>query len=270
MGRSSRRIALGGLVAGALLCVSSRNLRAEDPADSSSAAVPAMADTSRTVDASNAANPSDAPKGPADTPQQSDPAAGAGSAAPSGNAAAAVAQKGFWARFAQAYGDDWRPSASSNAAPKYRGFPMPEGNPPYSFNEWPIGGTVWIGYPNATSYPLTTALYGSQHWQWLKKSNIQIYGWANAGMNLSASTQAEGGEYGTLGTQYGADPVMFYLDFYFPHVAEGMILRVDRYISFPDIEAQLAPNNYTYTHSLTSTYDCYTQTGANATIKLSS
>lgn len=47
-----------------------------------------------------------------------------------------------------------------------------------------------------------------------------------------------------------------------------MDIRVGRYISLPDIEAQLAPNNYTYTHSLTYTYDCYTQTGINATIKL--
>ena len=54
---------------------------------------------------------------------------------------------------------------------------------------------------------------------------------------------------------------MFYIDLYFPHVAEGMIVRLGRYISLPDIEAQLAPNNYTYTHSLTYTYDCYTQTG---------
>jgi hypothetical protein len=37
----------------------------------------------------------------------------------------------------------------------------------------------------------------------------------------------------------------------------------------PDIEAQLAPNNYTYSHSLTYTYDCYTQTGINTTIKWS-
>src|SRR5260370_1109947 len=48
-----------------------------------------------------------------------------------------------------------------------------------------------------------------------------------------------------------------------------MNVRVGRYISLPDIEAQLAPNNYTYTHCLTYTYDCYTQTGVNATIKLS-
>ena len=68
--------------------------------------------------------------------------------------------------------------------------------------------------------------------------------------------------------QYGFDPVMFYYDAYFPKVADGMVLRIGRYISLPDIEAQLAPNNYTYSHSLLYTYDCYTQFGANATVKL--
>src|ERR1700722_3787940 len=67
---------------------------------------------------------------------------------------------------------------------------------------------------------------------------------------------------------YGYDPVMYYLDFYLPHVAEGMDVRIGRYISLPDIEAQLAPNNYTYSHSILYTYDCYTQTGINATIKV--
>jgi hypothetical protein len=67
---------------------------------------------------------------------------------------------------------------------------------------------------------------------------------------------------------YGYDPVMYYLDFYVPHVAEGMDIRVGRYISLPDIEAQLAPNNYTYSHSITYTYDCYTQNGINTTTKL--
>ena len=69
-------------------------------------------------------------------------------------------------------------------------------------------------------------------------------------------------------SQYGFDPVMFYFDAYFPKVAEGMVLRIGRYISLPDIEAQLAPNNYTYSHSILYTYDCYTQLGANATVKL--
>ncbi len=69
--------------------------------------------------------------------------------------------------------------------------------------------------------------------------------------------------------QYGFDPVMFYYDAYFPKVGKGMVVRVGRYISLPDIEAQLAPNNYSYSHSILYTYDCYTQLGVNATVKLS-
>jgi hypothetical protein len=63
----------------------------------------------------------------------------------------------------------------------------------------------------------------------------------------------------------GWDPVMEYADFYWPqpfnHLVEGLEIRVGRYISIPDIEAQLAPNNLTYTHSLTYTWDNYTNTG---------
>ncbi len=69
--------------------------------------------------------------------------------------------------------------------------------------------------------------------------------------------------------EYGYDPVMFYADIYTPHVAKGMNIRIGRYISLPDIEAQLAPNNYTYSHSLLYTIDPYTQTGIVASIKLS-
>jgi Putative beta-barrel porin-2, OmpL-like. bbp2 len=72
---------------------------------------------------------------------------------------------------------------------------------------------------------------------------------------------------GPSGHQYGYDPVMYYLDFYVPKVAEGMDIRVGRYISLPDIEAQLAPNNYTYSHSITYTYDCYTQNGIVSSVK---
>lgn len=67
----------------------------------------------------------------------------------------------------------------------------------------------------------------------------------------------------------GADMPMAYFDLYIPQVARGMDIRAGRYISLPDIEAQLAPNNYTYSHSLLYTFDAYTQTGVNATIKLS-
>ena len=69
--------------------------------------------------------------------------------------------------------------------------------------------------------------------------------------------------------EYGYDAVMAYLDLYFPQIAQGMDVRIGRYISLPDIEAQLAPNNYTYSHSLLYTFDAYTQTGINTTTKLS-
>ena len=68
--------------------------------------------------------------------------------------------------------------------------------------------------------------------------------------------------------KYGYDIPMAYLEGYFPSVADGMNVRVGRYISVPDIEAQLAPNNYTYSHSLLYSYDPYTQEGAVFTIKL--
>jgi hypothetical protein len=53
---------------------------------------------------------------------------------------------------------------------------------------------------------------------------------------------------------------MVYADVYVPFVAQGLNIRMVRYISLPDIEAQLAPDNYTYSHSLLYTYDAYTQT----------
>jgi len=67
----------------------------------------------------------------------------------------------------------------------------------------------------------------------------------------------------------GFDPVMAYVDLYFPKVANGMNVRIGRYVSLPDIEAQLAPNNYTFSHSLLYVYDCYTQEGIVATTQLS-
>jgi hypothetical protein len=65
----------------------------------------------------------------------------------------------------------------------------------------------------------------------------------------------------------GADMPMMYTDLYFP-VMQGLNIRVGRFISIPDIEAQLAPNNYTYVHSLTYTWDNYTNTGVEATLAL--
>ena len=46
----------------------------------------------------------------------------------------------------------------------------------------------------------------------------------------------------------------------------ALLIRVGRYISIPDIEAQLAPNNYMYSHSMTYTFDNYTNKGIMTTL----
>jgi hypothetical protein len=66
----------------------------------------------------------------------------------------------------------------------------------------------------------------------------------------------------------GYDFPMVYGDLYIPFVAEGLLLRFGRFISLPDIEAQLAPNNYMYSHSMAYTFDNYTNTGLQATLAL--
>ena len=77
------------------------------------------------------------------------------------------------------------------------------------------------------------------------------------------------GTYQLIGHNYvnGYDMPMMYTDFYFP-VINGMNVRIGRFISIPDIEAQLAPNNYSYVHSLTYTWDNYTNEGIEATLAM--
>jgi len=66
----------------------------------------------------------------------------------------------------------------------------------------------------------------------------------------------------------GYDFPMLYGELFIPQVADGLMLRLGRFISLPDIEAQLAPNNYMYTHSMTYTFDNYTNTGLQSTLAL--
>jgi hypothetical protein len=68
---------------------------------------------------------------------------------------------------------------------------------------------------------------------------------------------------------YGWDPTEQYFDVYIPWVAQGMIVRVGRWIACPDIETQFAPDNYMGSHSILFTFDTYTQTGIMFTFKLS-
>jgi Putative beta-barrel porin-2, OmpL-like. bbp2 len=67
--------------------------------------------------------------------------------------------------------------------------------------------------------------------------------------------------------RYGFDPVLEYVDLYFP-VKAGLNVRMGRFLSVPGIEAQLAPNNYNMTHSLLYTIDPFTDTGIIGTLKI--
>jgi len=160
--------------------------------------------------------------------------------------------------------------------------------------------------------------------QAMSDNHIQVYGWINAGGNLSNNTVRGGnapaaydynpntvqldqavlyierlpdtvqkdhvdwgfriapiyGENYRYTTAYGLwsyqllnhnanngyDMPMAYGEVFIPQVAEGLLVRFGRYISIPDIEAQLAPNNYMYTHSMTYTFDNYTNTGIQSTL----
>jgi hypothetical protein len=70
--------------------------------------------------------------------------------------------------------------------------------------------------------------------------------------------------------KYGVDPTEMFGLFYFPKVADGLILKAGRYVSPADIEAQWPTDNYLYSHSLMFTADPYTFTGVQATFKLGS
>ena len=95
---------------------------------------------------------------------------------------------------------------------------------------------------------------------WLNDWHIQIYGWIDPGGNLSTSTVRGGNAPAAYGYNPNQIP-MAYGEVFIPQVMDGLIIRFGRYISIPDIEAQLAPNNYMYSHSMTYTYDNHTNTG---------
>jgi Putative beta-barrel porin-2, OmpL-like. bbp2 len=67
---------------------------------------------------------------------------------------------------------------------------------------------------------------------------------------------------------YGVDFTEQYAEVYIPKVAQGLIIRVGRWIACPDIETQFAPDNYMATHSILFTFDTYTQTGLLATVMM--
>ena len=218
-----------------------------------------------------------------------DLALSAGTYVPVGSA---KSKPGFFKRFLQFYSDDWKPAdpnAAPSPAPKYRGDPGPVDGPPYPFSVWPYGGSVVIGQPWTQSGPLMNAIWGGSENGWWKRSGVQIYGWLNAGANVSTSkgagysnfpeayaerrgfeldqevlyierqpdtVQTDHVDWGfriaaLYGLDYrfttsngffsdqllsknrenGFDMPMFYFDLYVPQVAQGMDIRVGRYIS---------------------------------------
>jgi hypothetical protein len=205
----------------------------------------------------------------------------------------------------------------------------PETTPPMPFTEWPYGGTTALGVTRTGSAdsPFMAAIGNTSVGNWLNSTGIQIYGWIDAGFNISNQTVRPGGNapisyiytpntiqldqavvyidrfpdtvqtdhvdwgmrlsaiygenyryttsYGLVSYQLlkknnvnGYDFPMVYGELYFPQVVDGLMLRLGRFISLPDIEAQLAPNNYMYTHSLTYSFDNYTNQGLQSTLAL--
>jgi hypothetical protein len=245
----------------------------------------------------------------------------------------------FFTRLYHAYADEWGmasapadpnapPGPPTRRPPPWP--PAPESTPPMPFADWPQGGVDYIGEssPNAVDSPLMKAI-GTNNivGQTLNDEHIQIYGWINAGGNVSSAKQGYGANFpaayaytpnivdldqavvyveripdtvqqdhidwgfrvsGIYGENYryttaygvfsnqllygnhfsGYDMPMVYAEMYIPYVAQGLEFRLGRYISVPDIEAQLAPNNYMYSHSMTYGYDNYTNEGLLTTLKL--
>ncbi|HWY57097.1 MAG TPA: outer membrane beta-barrel protein [Terriglobales bacterium] len=246
--------------------------------------------------------------------QQADAPANPPTDAPKSNVAGS---KGFFARWADFYRQDWWGTAASSQAPARRGLPSPLDSPPFPNSDWSYGGSPVMGEPDSSSYPLMTAINQA-------RSRTKIYGWMDPTLNFSTSSHSNAPEandvysnrfemnqfvlyaerlpdsvqrdhmdwgyhltalYGTDyrytiakgylsgqllndHRQYGFDPTLEYVDVYVPQVAQGMNLRLGRFISVPGIEAQLAPNNYIFSHSLLYAIDPFTDTGLIATVKL--
>ena len=223
------------------------------------------------------------------------------------------------------------PSDPNAPAARRENWPAtPETVPPMPFTEWPYGGSTALGVtrPASVDSPLMVAIANTGFGQWLSTGNVQIYGWVDAGGNISTSSTPQGGNapaaysyrpntaqldqaviyverlpdtvqsdhidwgfrlsaiygenyryttaYGLASYQllnhnniYGYDLPMLYAEMFIPQIGEGgLMLRAGRFISVPDIEAQLAPNNYMYSHSMTYSFDNYTNTGVLATLGL--
>ena len=101
----------------------------------------------------------------------------------------------FMERFINYYRLEWgheAPPADPKAPPGRRAeWPgTPQSTPPYPFTEWPYGGTTSLGVtrPSSVDSPLMVAIGNTSTGQWMNDNHVQVYGWVNAGGNLSNNT----------------------------------------------------------------------------------
>ena len=106
----------------------------------------------------------------------------------------------FFARLIYYYELEWGttgPPPDPKAPPSRRDYvpPAPLSSPPMPFTEWPYGGTTSLGVtrPSSVDSPLMYALAPTDAGKWLNDHHIQIYGWVEAGANLSTNTVTPGG-----------------------------------------------------------------------------
>lgn len=236
---------------------------------------------------------------------------------------------GFFERLFDAYASEFNPpppapaaqtaASSTRLPPPFP--PAPLNAPPWPWTDWPFNGTPLLGgaTPNSQGDNLMKALSNTPFGDFLKDNHIEIWGWIDAGVNISTSHGTNGnapagydfnsnaaqlnqaviymeripdtvqkdhidwgfrvvGLYGTdyrevtmegifsnvltkSNALYGYTPANFYFDLYIPWIGQGSNLRVGRYTTLPDIEADLDYQSVFDTHSLQYTYDPFTQFG---------
>ena len=132
--------------------------------------------------------------------------------------------------------------------------------------------------PSAYAYDANTPLFNqatlyidrlpdttqTDHWDWGFRLT-PIYG---SDYRYTTMYGFDSNNYLNRNHQMGFDVPMAYVDVYDPNLGYGTNFRLGRYISLPDIEAQLAPDNYFFSHSILYSFDPYTQVGLVATTKL--
>ena len=102
------------------------------------------------------------------------------------------------------WGHDAAPSDPKAPPSRRDGWPAtPQSIPPMPFTEWPYGGATAIGVtrPNSVDSPLMDAIGNTAVGQWMNDAHIQVYGWVNAGGNLSNNTVRGGNCAGGLRLQ---------------------------------------------------------------------